>query len=201
MRTSELAELLEGVRNPSMTVEEISRLCRTAAVIVRRSTPPRNLPNLRCEYGTFTIRPVNLSPYQGLGIVATESQPQKTEGIWMMREFALYQVTGGFEVDIRFPKIAQHGLYQNNDRLNRWRRQNSRNVKSILHQYFDHHLPLLEDHWEYTVLLTLLREIDRLSGAARDVDEVNRLLTAAGGTAAERRRYREAAGTLHARNR
>lgn len=201
MRTSELADLLAAVRNPQATVEDVSRLCRTAATTIRRSTPPGLLPQLHCDYGSFAMRAVNLSPYHGLGIVANETQPQKFENIWMMREFALFQVTGGFEVNIRFPKLAQHGHYHANERLNRWRKKNASKVKSILHQYFDHHLPLLEDHWEYSVLLSLLREIERLASASRDVDEVNRLLTAAGGTPAERRRYREAAGTLHARNR
>lgn len=208
MKTCDLSLLHEAVRNPLLTVDDLVEVARDAETIIRRATPPRALPPLECEYGLFDVRTIDLAPYHGLAIIATDAQPVQCEAIWMQRELIRYQATVDSAVarvnsvvEIRFPKLGQHGQTNDTPRLDRWRRHNQRMVKRYLDVYFDNQLPLIEHHWEYAVLLSLRGELRRLANTERDVSEVNRLLTAVDGRPQDRSKYRDAAGMLYLRRR
>lgn len=201
MRTTDLSALLTLVRDPGVSALDLSTACAVARREIRRVTPPPSLPPLICELGSLTVRALHLVPYHGLGLMARDAQPIKFGDIRVQREWYAYEVTNGIEVDIIFPVLGKPGHQHDSQAIRDWTRHNIRLVKKNFAKYIDATLPLLEHHWEYAILLSLLQQLDRLAEAARDIDEVQRMLTVIDLPADARRRYRGAAGTLARRPR
>jgi hypothetical protein len=201
MRTTDLSTLLSLAKSTEVSALDLSAACATARQQIRRASPPEALPPLFCELGTLTVRALHLVPHHGLGIMARDAQPIKFGDIRVQREWYAYEVTNGIEVDIIFPVLGKPGHRHDSQAIRDWTKHNMRLVKKNFSKYIDATLPLLEHHWEYAILLSLLQQLDRLAEAERDLDEVRRMLTVIDLPADARRRYRGAAGTLARRPR
>jgi hypothetical protein len=115
----------------------------------------------------------------------------------VQRELIAYEVTNDIEVNILFPVLGVPHRQHSSDDITAWKHRNTPLVKKLFKRYIDATGPLIEQHWEYTILLSLLKEIDRVATIERDSDEIRRMLTVINGSNEMRRRYRGAAGTLH----
>lgn len=197
MRTCDLSTLLELSKNTSVSAIELSRATAHARRLIRQASPPESLPPLVCELGALTMRVRNLPPYHGLGLIARDPQPIKFGNIRVQREWFAYEVTDNIEVAVSFPVMGSSQLQHVSEDIAAWKKHNMPLIKKLFKQYIHHTGPLIEQHWEYAILLSLLRELDRLAEIEHDTDEIRRMLTVIDGSNDMRRRYRGAAGTLH----
>lgn len=197
MRTCDLSALLELLKDSSVSAAELSRAAAHARRLVRKAPPPESLPPLVCELGALIVHVRILPPYHGLGLIARDPQPIKFGNIRVQREWFAYEVINDIQVATSFPVLGSPQLQHVSDEVDAWKKHNMPLIKKLFKRYLHHTGPLIEQHWEYAILLSLLRDLDRLAEIEHDTDEVRRMLTVIDGSNEMRRRYRGAAGTLH----
>jgi hypothetical protein len=196
MNVHDLLPLLEVLKNPEATVLDLSAAASQARREIRLAHPPESLPPLICELGALTVTALHLPPYHGLGLLARDAQPIRFADVRVQREWRAYEVTNDIEVEVSFPVLGVPGRFHESKEITAWKKHNMGLVKKNFTRYIRSTLPLIERHWEYKILISLLQHLDRLAGLERDADEVQRMLTVVNGTAEMRKRYRGAAGTL-----
>jgi len=195
-RVTELTELLEQLKNPSVSATELCHAAMAARREVRLAPPPAPLPPLICELGALTVHTLHLLPHHALGLLARDAQPIRFAGHRVQREWCAYEITNGIEVDVLFPVLGSNGRMHESSDITAWKKHNMGLVKKNFTRYISTTLPLIEQHWEYKIVLSLLQQLDRLAVIDRDTDELRRMLTVVNGTTEMKKRYRGAAGTL-----
>lgn len=196
LRTPELSYLLDLLREPTVTAEQLQRGAQSARQSVRLTNPPHALPSLESSFGIMTMSTHHHLPHHGQSLTACDRQPIRFGSLHVQREFVAFRTTNGLDIDIRFPTLAKSGHFNDSPEIRAWIKTHRRKVKKTMTEYVANHAPLLGHHWEYALMLSLLTQIDRLATIERDSEELRRLLGLLDGTPQQHDRYRDAAGTL-----
>jgi hypothetical protein len=196
LRTCDMSSLSELISNPSTSARELSAVCEEARRAIRRATPPESLPPLVCELGALTVRAHVLPPNHSLVLEARDAQPIRFGTIRVQRTFSAFQTMTGLEVEVVFPVIGSPRKRHESLEVTAWIEHNRELVKRSFQKYIRATSPLIEHHWEYNTLLSLLKDIDNLAMIEQQCDSIRRMIAVLEGSTEKRERYRRSAATL-----